>query len=153
MLGRSCVIGLAAAATMLSSHAVAAPAATAAARSSSAHRSAATPSLGKSQAIMRLAEVKNGMTGYGLTVFEGTRPEKFAVRVLGVLHNFLPQQDVILIRSDDPRLLHNGIAAGMSGSPIYLDGKLAGALAYGWHFAKDPVAGVTPIESMLSELK
>jgi hypothetical protein len=93
------------------------------------------------------------MKGYGLTVFQGTKPERFEISVIGVLTNFLPKQDVILIRSDDPRLLHSGIVAGMSGSPIYIEGRLAGALAYGWHFAKDPLAGVTPIESMLAELK
>lgn len=93
------------------------------------------------------------MKGYGLTVFQGTKPERFDIRVIGVLHNFLPKQDVILIQSDDPRLLHSGIVAGMSGSPIYIEGRLAGALAYGWHFAKDPIAGVTPIETMEKELK
>ena len=93
------------------------------------------------------------MKGYGLTVFQGTKPERFDIRVIGVLHNFLPKQDVILIQSDDPRLLHSGIVAGMSGSPISIEGRLAGALAYGWHFAKDPIAGVTPIETMEKELK
>jgi hypothetical protein len=93
------------------------------------------------------------MTGYGLTVFKGTHPERFAVRVIGVLRNFLPQLDLILIDSDDPRLLHSGVAAGMSGSPIYIDGRLAGALAYGWQFGKDPVAGVTPIERMLADMR
>src|SRR5438105_2704770 len=99
-----------------------------------------------------LDEIKPGMTGYGLTVFEGTKPERFDVRVVGVLRNFLPKQDIILIRSEDPRLLHSGIVAGMSGSPIYLDGgRLAGALSYGWSFSKDPLAGVTPIANMLRE--
>ncbi len=97
------------------------------------------------------------MVGYGLTVFEGTKPERFAIRVVGVLHNFMPKQALILIRSDDPRLIHSGIVQGMSGSPIYLDGpggdRLAGALSYGWQFAKDPIAGVTPIENMLAELR
>jgi hypothetical protein len=104
-------------------------------------------------AILPLSEVRAGMTGYGLTVFSGTRPERFPVRVIGVLHNFLPKQDIILIRCDDERLLHTGVTAGMSGSPIYLNGKLAGALAYGWSFAKDPLAGVTPIENILAELR
>ncbi len=93
------------------------------------------------------------MIGYGLTVFSGTRPERFPVRVIGVLRQFQPQLDIILIVSDDERLKHSGIAAGMSGSPIYLEGKLAGALAYGWSFAKDPIAGVTPIENILRELR
>lgn len=103
--------------------------------------------------IMRLAEVKPGMKGYGSTVFAGTKPERFNVEVVGVLRNFLPRQDIILVRSDDPRLIHSGIVAGMSGSPVYIDGKIIGAVAYGWAFSKDPIAGVTPIESMLAELK
>lgn len=102
-------------------------------------------------ATMPVRDVRPGMTGYGLTVFKGTQPERFPVRVIGVMHRFLPQTDIILIESDDSRLKHSGIAAGMSGSPIYLDGKLAGALAYGWTFNKDAVAGVTPIEYMLEE--
>ncbi len=115
--------------------------------------SAPTHSTTRAPGIIPLVEVRAGMKGYGLTVFQGTKPERFAVSVISVLHNFLPKQDVILIQSDDPRLLHSGIVAGMSGSPIYLEGRLAGALAYGWQFAKDPIAGVTPIESMLAELK
>ncbi|HZS42274.1 MAG TPA: SpoIVB peptidase S55 domain-containing protein [Polyangia bacterium] len=127
-----------------------------AASSASAAAEATRPTVSaaaRHQPIIPLADVHAGMKGYGLTVFQGTRPERFDIRVIGVLHNFLPKQDIILIQSDDPRLLHSGIVAGMSGSPIYLDGKLAGALAYGWHFAKDPIAGVTPIESMLEEAK
>jgi hypothetical protein len=103
--------------------------------------------------FLPLSAVRPGMTGYGLTVFSGTRPERFSVRVIGVLRQFQPQLDIILIESDDARLKHSGIAAGMSGSPIYLEGKLAGALAYGWSFAKDPVAGVTPIENIVRELR
>ena len=102
---------------------------------------------------LAVKDILPGMTGYGLTVFQGTKPERFPIRVVGVLRNFMPQTDIILIRSDDPRLLHVGIAAGMSGSPIYIDGKLIGALAYGWSFSKDPIAGVTPIDNMLAELR
>ena len=102
---------------------------------------------------MPLSEIRAGMKGYGLTVFQGLKPERFDIRVISVLHNFLPKQDIILVQSDDPRLIHSGIVAGMSGSPIYIEGRLAGALSYGWHFAKDPIAGVTPIESMEAELK
>ena len=103
--------------------------------------------------IIPVRDVRPGMSGYGLTVFRGTQPERFAIRVVGVLRNYLPQMDLILIESDDPRLIHSGIVAGMSGSPIYLDGKLAGALAYGWQFGKDPIAGVTPIEKMLADMR
>lgn len=114
-----------------------------------AQANAATPAA--TAATIPVRDVRPGMTGYGLTVFKGTQPERFPVRVIGVMHRFLPQTDIILIESDEPRLKHTGVAAGMSGSPIYLDGKLAGALAYGWTFNKDAVAGVTPIEYMLEE--
>jgi hypothetical protein len=97
-------------------------------------------------------EVKPGMTGYGLTVFQGTRPERFNVRVIGVLRKFRPLEDIILIECEDPRLRYSGGVAGMSGSPIYIEGRLAGAFAYGFQFAKDPIAGVTPIDYMLREV-
>ncbi len=103
--------------------------------------------------IIPVSEVRAGMRGYGLTVFRGTRPERFAVEVIDVVHNFRPHMDAILIRPDHPITDHAGTVAGMSGSPIYLDGRLAGAYAYGWEFGRDPVAGVTPIESMLAELR
>lgn len=92
------------------------------------------------------------MKGYGLTVFEGTKPDRFDVEVLDVLRNFRPRQDLILVRTVHPRLEVAKIVAGMSGSPIYLGGKMAGAYAYGWSFGVEPVAGVTPIEAMLSDL-
>jgi hypothetical protein len=91
------------------------------------------------------------MVGQALTVFQGTKPEPFKVRVVSVMRNFLPKQDVILIRAEDPRVEFSGIVAGMSGSPVYIDGKLMGAIAYAWSFAKEPLGGVTPIESMLAE--
>jgi hypothetical protein len=100
---------------------------------------------------MPLSEVKPGMVGQALTVFQGTKPEPFKVRVVSVMHNFLPKQDIILIRAEDPRVEFSGIVAGMSGSPVYIDGKLVGAVSYAWSFAKEPLGGVTPIESMLAE--
>jgi hypothetical protein len=102
-------------------------------------------------AILPLAEVQPGMVGEARTVFQGTAPESFKVRVVSILRNFLPKQDIILVRAEDPRLEKSGIAAGMSGSPVYIEGKLMGAIAYGWSFAKEPLAGVTPIEFMLAE--
>jgi hypothetical protein len=99
--------------------------------------------------MIPVAEIKVGMEGYGLTVFEGVKPERFHVRVIGILRNFLPKQDVILFRSDDVRLQHAGIVKGMSGSPVYFEGRLAGAVAYGWPYSKDPIGGITPIEYML----
>lgn len=103
--------------------------------------------------IMRIDDVRPGMRGYGLTVFRGTRPERFDLEVIDVIHNFRPHMDAILIRPNHPILDHAGTVAGMSGSPIFLDGKLVGAYAYGWEFGRDPVAGVTPIESMLAEMR
>ena len=93
------------------------------------------------------------MVGEALTVFQGSKPEPFKVRVVSVLRNFLPKQDVILIRAEDPRVEHSGIVAGMSGSPVYIDGKLVGAVAYAWSFAKEPLGGVTPIETMLGRAR
>lgn len=100
--------------------------------------------------LLPLSQVRPGMLGEAVTVFEGVKPEPFKVRVLSVVPNFLPKQDIILIRAEDPRVANCGIAAGMSGSPVYVDGKLMGAIAYGWSFAKEALAGVTPIESMLA---
>lgn len=103
--------------------------------------------------IIRVDELKPGMKGYGLTVFKGTEIEKFDVEVIDVLKNFFPKMDIILIRCSHPVIEHANIIGGMSGSPIYIEGRLAGALAYGFvRFAKDPIAGVTPIENMLAEL-
>jgi hypothetical protein len=99
-------------------------------------------------------EIKEGMRGYGLTVFKGTEPERFDVEVIGVLHNFRPSQELILVKTPHPRLNVTKNVRGMSGSPIYLDGgRLAGAYAYSWaSFQVEPVAGVTPIAPMLAEL-
>jgi SpoIVB peptidase S55 len=100
--------------------------------------------------ILPVESLHAGMRGYGLTDLGGGRGiEKFDVVVLGVLRNFAPRQDLILVRVSGDHLEQSGIIAGMSGSPIYIDGKLIGALAYGWPFAKEPIAGVTPIRSML----
>ena len=105
---------------------------------------------------LRTADVKVGMKGYGLSVFKGTQIERFDVEVLAVLHNSSLQMntDIVLIRAGGQDLEHTGPIAGMSGSPIYLrcdDGRdrLLGAFAFGWPLAKDPVAGVQPVEQML----
>jgi hypothetical protein len=101
---------------------------------------------------MRPDQLKSGMKGYGLSVFKGTKPERFEVEVLGVLSNAFPRQDLILIRLSGANLEKHKVIAGMSGSPIYISGKLIGALAYGWGFENEPLAGVTPIHNMLAEL-
>lgn len=99
-----------------------------------------------------LDEIRPGMRGYGLTVFRGTQPERFDVEVIDVLHNFMPDQALILVRTTHPILEQANTVGGMSGSPIYVEGRLAGAYAYGWQFGKAPVAGVTPIANMLNEI-
>jgi hypothetical protein len=99
-------------------------------------------------------EIKDGMKGYGLSVFKGTEPERFEVEVVGVLNNFRPGQALILVNTKHPRLAITKNVRGMSGSPIYLDGgRLAGAYAYSWApFQVEPIAGVTPIAPMLTEM-
>ncbi len=101
--------------------------------------------------IMRVDEVRQGMKGYGLTVLKGTQIVRFDVTVVDILKNFFPRQDLILVRFSGQNLEHTGIIGGMSGSPVYMDEKLIGAIAYGWSFPKDPMGGVTPIESMLMD--
>jgi hypothetical protein len=103
--------------------------------------------------FIHVDEIRPGMKGYGLSVFRGTAPERFDVEVIDVLRNFRPNQDLILIRTPHPLLDRARGVAGMSGSPIYLEGRLAGAYAYGWSYGSDPVVGVTPIANMLAELK
>src|SRR6266403_3860858 len=102
--------------------------------------------------MLRADQLKPGMKGYGLSVFKGTKPERFEVEVIGVLKNALPKQDMILIRMSGQDLEKHKVIAGMSGSPIYIDGKLIGALAYGWTFENEPLAGVTPIHNMMAQL-
>jgi hypothetical protein len=101
---------------------------------------------------MPLSEVKAGMKGYGLTVFRGTEPERFDVEVIGTIRQFRPHQDLVLVKTTHPRLEVAKMVAGMSGSPIYLNGRMIGAYAYGWQFSAEPIAGVTPIHSMLEDL-
>ena len=98
-----------------------------------------------------VSQIHAGMRGVAYTVFEGVKPEAMEVEVLGVLHNVNgPKGDVILVRLHGQKVEYTGVVAGMSGSPVYLDGKLAGALAFRiGEFSKEPIAGVTPIADML----
>ncbi|NOZ13218.1 MAG: hypothetical protein GXO69_06170 [Acidobacteria bacterium] len=96
------------------------------------------------------SHLKKGMKGYGLTVFEGNRIVKFPVEVLGLLQNQTPGENRVLVRCGGPVVEKAGIIAGMSGSPVYFDGKLAGAISFGWAFGKEPIGGLTPIENMES---
>ncbi|MFC1614247.1 SpoIVB peptidase S55 domain-containing protein, partial [Gemmatimonadota bacterium] len=98
---------------------------------------------------MSLDKVRPGMHGFCKTVFQGDSIEEFDVEIIGTLKNFLPKKDIILARLLGEKIEYTGIVSGMSGSPVYLDGKLIGAIAYGWSFSKDPITGITPIEQML----
>ena len=104
-----------------------------------------------SQPTIPVNQIHPGMRGVAYTVFEGVKPEPMDVEVLGVLHNANgPKGDIILIRLHGQKVEYTGVVAGMSGSPVYLDGKLAGALAFRiGEFSKEPIAGVTPIADML----
>ncbi|HQP39082.1 MAG TPA: SpoIVB peptidase S55 domain-containing protein, partial [Polyangiaceae bacterium] len=79
--------------------------------------------------MLDVTQLKPGTKGYGLTVFSGTDPERFDVEVIGVLKNFLPYQDLILVKTKHPRLDVAKVIAGMSGSPVFIDGKMVGAYA------------------------
>src|SRR5262245_34031326 len=94
------------------------------------------------------SELQVGMTGEGLTVWSGDQAETFKVEIVARLPNGLPKRKLILVRCSGGQLADAGVAEGMSGSPIYVRGKLIGALAYSWGFSKEPIAGVTPIEEM-----
>jgi hypothetical protein len=102
--------------------------------------------------IFPLSQIKPGMKGEALTIFAGDQIEKFDLVVIGVMPNFLaPKESIILVQLVGPKVEHTGVVAGMSGSPVYIEGKLAGALSLKLGlFAKEPLAGVTPIENMLS---
>src|SRR6266404_2506990 len=109
------------------------------------------PQNNPSPAIIPLDQIHEGMRGTALTVFQGTKPEPMEVEVLGVLRNINGAKgDIILVRLHGTKAEYTGVVAGMSGSPVYFDGKLAGALAFRiGEFSKEPIAGVTPIERML----
>jgi hypothetical protein len=98
-----------------------------------------------------VSQIHAGMHGVAYTVFQGVKPEAMEVEVLGVLHNMNgPKGDIILVRLHGQKVEYTGVVAGMSGSPVYFDGKLAGALAFRiGEFSKEPIAGVTPIADML----
>jgi SpoIVB peptidase S55 len=99
--------------------------------------------------IMPLKDVRAGMHGTGRTVFNGDKVDDFQVEILGVLENTGPKESLILGRLSGGPLEHTGVMQGMSGSPVYIDGKLIGAVAMAFPYAKDPIAGIRPIEEML----
>jgi hypothetical protein len=95
-----------------------------------------------------LSKVQRGQTGHAFTTFTGTTPSKWAVEIISVVPNMLPKQDIILFKSTDPQVAPFGVYRGMSGSPLYIDGKIACAIAYAWSFNKIVMGGCTPIEYM-----
>src|SRR5665213_1872119 len=101
-------------------------------------------------AQMGIEDIRPGMVGVGRTVFEGTRVEEFKVNILGVLENVIgTHRSLILARLEGGPLANTGVIAGMSGSPVYVDGRLIGAVSYSLgSFSKEPIAGITPIEEM-----
>jgi hypothetical protein len=100
-----------------------------------------------------VSQIRPGMKGVGRTVMLGTKPEEFGAEVLGVMRDVNPGRDMILCRLTGCNLEHAGIIQGMSGSPIFIDGKLLGAVAFAWEFAKDPIAGVTPFQQMIKYVR
>ena len=99
--------------------------------------------------IFPLDQVRPGLTGVGRTVFEGSRIDEFKVTILGVLDNLGPKQSLIIARLEGGPLAETGVIAGMSGSPVFIDGKLVGAVSYGFPFSKETIAGITPIGDMI----
>src|SRR5262245_42214003 len=102
---------------------------------------------------MDVADIRPGMVGIGRTVFEGTRVEEFKVNIIGVIENVIgTQRNLILARLEGGPLATTGVIAGMSGSPVYIDGRLIGAVSYALgSFSKEPIAGITPIDEMTTE--
>ncbi|MGE5185616.1 MAG: hypothetical protein ACM31C_26325 [Acidobacteriota bacterium] len=101
--------------------------------------------------VYPLDKVHRGQTGYGMTTMAGTTPERFTFEVVSVVHNFLPKQDIILVKSDDPKMRVSGFWQGMSGSPLYIDDKVVCAFSYGFRFNKVALGGCTPIDYMKKE--
>ncbi|MFN6962857.1 MAG: hypothetical protein ACK4S4_03735 [Pyrinomonadaceae bacterium] len=101
-------------------------------------------------AFFPLSELREGMRGTARTVFRGSRPEEFGVEILGILPGAIgPKQDLIVGRLNGGPADRTAVFAGMSGSPVYIDGKLVGAISYSFPFSKEPICGITPIEQMI----
>ena len=96
----------------------------------------------------RVDDIRSGMKGVGRTVMKGTKVETFQAEVLGVLKNTSPGRDMVICRLSGLNLEKTGVIAGMSGSPVYIDNKLVGAVAYAWPYGKEPIAGITPFSQM-----
>ena len=106
-----------------------------------------------SREFMLVEEIRPGMKGYGLTVFAGTQIDTFQVEILGIERNAWAQKDLIWGRLQGGPLADTGVIAGMSGSPVYIEGRLVGAVSYGFGFTKEPLAGIIPIAQMFEVLE
>ena len=108
------------------------------------------PASGSDPRLFPLEEIRPGMKGISRTVFSGSEPEEFGVEILGVLPGFpAPRQSAIIARLTGASVQKTGVFAGMSGSPVYIDGRLVGAIAFSFPFSKEPIAGITPIKQMI----
>src|SRR5712664_47548 len=104
----------------------------------------------KDARLFALEDLRPGMKGTSRTVFSGTEPEEFGVEILGRLPGFPgPRQSAIIARLSGANVDKTSVFAGMSGSPVYIDGRLAGAIAFSFPFSKEPICGITPIKEML----
>jgi hypothetical protein len=100
--------------------------------------------------LYAVEDLRPGMKGVARTVFSGTEPEEFELEILGVLDGFTgPRQSTIIARLAGPSVARTGVFAGMSGSPVFIDNRLVGAIAYSFPFAKEPICGITPIKQMI----
>jgi hypothetical protein len=116
-----------------------------------AQKAANSGASGSNPAFMPVGDVKEGMRGTARSVFRGTEPEEFNVEILGVVPGGVgPKQDLIVCRLSGGPADRTGVFAGMSGSPVHIDGKLVGAISYSFPFSKEPICGITPIEQMIS---
>ncbi len=104
----------------------------------------------KQETYWKVEDLRAGMKGHGKTVMKGVKIESFGAEVLGVMKNTSPGRDLVLCRLSGLDLEKTGVIQGMSGSPVYIDGKLVGAVAYAWPFGKEPIAGITPFCQMHS---
>src|SRR5437588_3258635 len=100
--------------------------------------------------LFALEDLRPGMKGTARTVFAGSEPQEFNLEILGLLAGFSgPRQSTIIARLSGPNVDRTGVFAGMSGSPVFIDNKLVGAIAYSFPFAKEPICGITPIKQMI----
>ena len=103
-----------------------------------------------SMPLFAIEDLRPGMKGVARTVFSGSEPQEFGLEILGVLDGFTgPRQSTIIAKLNGPNVDKTGVFAGMSGSPVFIDNKLVGAIAYSFPFAKEAICGITPIKQMI----